>query len=255
MPENSDWTSALRTSHDRLAGLLADLGPDGVTRPSYADEWTVADTVSHLGSQAEIFGAFLEAGLAGEDAPGGDSFPPIWDRWNAMGPEQQADESTAANEALVTRVEGLSAEELASYSLDLFGNRADFGGFAAMRLSEHALHTWDVAVVVDDGASVAPDAVDLLADALPGTAARTIKAVEGAGVVAVETTDPERRYVLDLGAGTVLDGDAEARDTVAMPAEAFVRLVYGRLDADHTPSGVDADAGLLDRLRAAFPGF
>ena len=39
-----------------------------------------------------------------------------------------------------------------------------------------------------------------------------------------------------------------------LPAEAFVRLLYGRLDPDHTPpaesTGVD-----LDELRPIFPGF
>ena len=44
-------------------------------------------------------------------------------------------------------------------------------------------------------------------------------------------------------------GEAELR----LPAEALVRLVYGRLDPDHTPAlsvtGVD-----LDDLRRTFPG-
>jgi hypothetical protein len=33
-----------------------------------------------------------------------------------------------------------------------------------------------------------------------------------------------------------------------------VRLIYGRLDADHTPDSVVADRQLLDLLRVAFPG-
>ena len=39
------------------------------------------------------------------------------------------------------------------------------------------------------------------------------------------------------------------------PAEAFLRLVYGRLDPDHTPA-VDLDAAdvTLDELRRTFPG-
>ena len=35
---------------------------------------------------------------------------------------------------------------------------------------------------------------------------------------------------------------------------AFVRLVYGRLDADHTPASVVAEGVDLDDLRKAFPG-
>jgi MDMPI C-terminal domain len=49
-------------------------------------------------------------------------------------------------------------------------------------------------------------------------------------------------------------GDAEIPH-VTMPAEALLRLAYGRLDPDHTPSSVSGDAGVLDKLRAIFPGF
>jgi hypothetical protein len=34
-----------------------------------------------------------------------------------------------------------------------------------------------------------------------------------------------------------------------------VRLVYGRLDAEHTPAAVETDGVDLDQLRAVFPGF
>jgi hypothetical protein len=40
-----------------------------------------------------------------------------------------------------------------------------------------------------------------------------------------------------------------------LPAEAFVRLLYGRLDRDHTPAGITTDGLTLDQLRAIFPGF
>jgi hypothetical protein len=38
-----------------------------------------------------------------------------------------------------------------------------------------------------------------------------------------------------------------------LPAESFVRLVYGRLDPEHTPATVDAEA--VASLRLLFPGF
>ncbi len=40
-----------------------------------------------------------------------------------------------------------------------------------------------------------------------------------------------------------------------MPAEALLRLSYGRLDPEHTPADVAADPADLDRLRKVFPGF
>ena len=41
---------------------------------------------------------------------------------------------------------------------------------------------------------------------------------------------------------------------VRLPAAAFVRLVYGRLDADHTPASAVTEGIDLDDLRKAFPG-
>ena len=38
-----------------------------------------------------------------------------------------------------------------------------------------------------------------------------------------------------------------------LPAEALCRLVYGRLDPEHTPVVDDAE-GMLHTLRAVFPG-
>ena len=54
----------------------------------------------------------------------------------------------------------------------------------------------------------------------------------------MRTASPERRFKLTLGPERValepsLDGD---RPDLQIPAEAFVRLVYGRLDDEHTPA-------------------
>jgi hypothetical protein len=71
--------------------------------------------------------------------------------------------------------------------------------------------------------------------------------------VHVITSDPERRFVLRTGEAVTLapsDGDAGPQE-LRLPAEAFLRLVYGRLDPAHTPS---AEGDLAD-LRPLFPGF
>ena len=164
----SSWVRAVRASHDRLAGLVAGLDGAALRTQSYDTEWSVADVLSHLGSGAEISALYLEAGVAGGDPPSFDDFKPIWDTWNARSPEEQAAQSVIANEAYVTRVESLTAEERAAFSVLMFGRMSvDLAGALGMRLSEHALHTWDVAVTFDPAARIAPDAVDLLIDRLP----------------------------------------------------------------------------------------
>lgn len=52
----------------QAAGRL--LGVGDLQRRSYAPDWSIAQVLSYLGSQAEIFGLFLDAGLSGEDPPG-----------------------------------------------------------------------------------------------------------------------------------------------------------------------------------------
>jgi hypothetical protein len=73
----------------------------------------------------------------------------------------------------------------------------------------------------------------------------------------VRTSSPERAFHLDLGPNGVslspsLD-DTDAAE-LSLPTEVFVRLVYGRLDPDHTPSSTSTKGIDLDVLRKVFPG-
>ena len=254
------WISALRHSHDRLRASVEPLGPDQLTQRSYPSEWTIAQVLSHLGSQAEIFGLMLEAGLAGQEPPGREEFPPIWDRWNAKNPQAQASDALSADQATLERLESMDAGERERLHLKLFGMDIDAVGFARMRVSEHAVHTWDVLVALDPAATLAPDAVALLIDTLPQVAARSAKPDGQQRKVRVSTTDPEREFILETGDEVTLtpsDGDATPElglSGLRLPAEALIRLIYGRLDEAHTPPAETAGVE-LDDLRQIFRGF
>jgi uncharacterized protein (TIGR03083 family) len=249
------WASALRASHDRLSAIVAGLDADGLRAQSYDKEWTIADVLSHLGSGAEIFSLSLEAGLAGAEPPTMADFQPIWDEWNALSPEEQAARSVAANEALVSRIESLTPAEREAFSITMFGRMTlDLAGFLGMRLSEHAVHTWDVAVAVDPTARIAPEAVGLLAVGLPMFAGFVGKQQEEPSVIAVTTTEPAVTFTLDTAGVTLTPGSTGAKASLALPAEAFVRLVYGRrLDQDAEVTTADGVSG--SELAAVFPGF
>ena len=257
MPTVTDaepWVSALRASHDRLSAIVAGLDADGLRAPSYDKDWTIADVLSHLGSGAEIFSLSLEAGVTGGEPPTMADFQPIWDTWNARSPEEQAERSIAVNEAVVSRIESLTQAEREAFSVTMFGRMTlDLAGFLGMRLSEHAVHTWDVAVALDPDARIAPEAVGLLAVRLSTMAPFMGKKQEEASVVEVSTTDPSVTFTLDTGGVALTPGSTGAKASLALPAEAFVRLVYGRLDdeADVT----SADGVTVPELRAVFPGF
>ena len=251
------WLSVLRASHARLRPLVESLSPADLGEQSYDTEWTVAQVLSHLGSQAEIFNMFLDAGLNGRQPPGQEAFPPVWDAWNKRTPQQQAHDSLEATDTFITRLEGLSDETLAT-PIKLFGMDLLIGDTARLRVAEHAVHSWDIAVAFDPTALVAPDAVALLIDSVSALVARGGKPQGRNFDLHVHTTAPDRDFMLSVHATAELRmfaGEPGA-GSLDLPAEALVRLVYGRLDAAHTPAlTLVADGITLDDLRRVFPGF
>jgi uncharacterized protein (TIGR03083 family) len=255
-PKAAELLDALRASHERLAAIVAGLSDEDVTAQSYDDDWSIAQVLSHLGSGAQIFGRYVQAGAEGTAVPGIDDIRPIWDAWNAKAPRAQADDALRADGDFLALVEGLTDDERSTWRLDMFGEVRDLADVLRMRLAEHALHTWDVAVAFDPAATVDVDAVGLIIDNLDALVARVGKPVGDPRLVAVTTDAPQRSYDLALGTdGAVLSrrGGAPSDGELTGPAEAFVRLLYGRLDPDHTPPLRVTGIG-LDELRAVFPG-
>jgi uncharacterized protein (TIGR03083 family) len=256
-PQN--WIRALRTSHDKLIGTVRGLAADQLRAQSYCRDWTVAQVLSHLGSGAEISLLGLERTLDSQPPMDRDAFPKIWDRWNSAAPDEQASQAVVWDRRQVSVLQALDDEALAGLRMSLFGMDLDAVDMVGMRLGEHALHSWDVAVSFDPGARVLPSSVDLLVDRTGFLASRLGKAEAlGGRSIGIQTADPVRRFLL-TGGESISFGDwaDEKPDSVLeLPAEAWLRLVYGRLDPAHTPAGVKADGSAeLDVLRQVFPGF
>jgi uncharacterized protein (TIGR03083 family) len=263
--------AALRHSHERLASLVHAVSEDFLTSRSYCADWTVAQVLSHLGSGAEISQMMLESTLSGEPMDR-DAFPAVWDRWNGKTPVQQAADCLPADEAQISRLEGLSQAELDGISLDFFGMKLDAAGVVRLRLSEHAMHTWDVAAAIDPVAVVAPDAAALLTGQASWLAERTGRPGDQPFQVRLRGTNPDVDLLLDVTDKVTLtpwpaDSAADGAATgglaasapggeILMPGEAVLRLLYGRLDPAHTPpADVRPGPALLDQVRAVFPGF
>jgi uncharacterized protein (TIGR03083 family) len=258
------WIATLRESHDRLAGLVQPMTPDQVRAQSYDRDWSNAQVLSHLGSGAEIALLLLPGALGTGEPAGQDVFQPVWDVWNAKTPDAQAADAIESDDRHIATLEGLTDAELAAAKLDFFGRQLDAVGIIRLRLGEHVVHTWDVAVMQDPDATVQADAVGLLIDNVPQfLAPRTGKPLPEPFAVRITTTDPARDYLLTSGEsvsvadwpGDLSEADADAVPHVTMRAEALLRLAYGRLDPEHTPASVSGDQDTLDKLRAIFPGF
>jgi uncharacterized protein (TIGR03083 family) len=229
--------------------------------PSYASEWSVAQVLSHLGSGAEIFSLFLRSGIEGSPPPGMAEFEPIWEAWNARSAGAQATDALAADRAFLDQVVAIDEPTRAAWHLDLMGADRGLSDVMRLRLREHAVHSWDIQVTQDDKAVLAPDATALIIDSLDEMVGRVARPPDVRVHALIKTTDPSRRLLLtgEDGESMTLQaaGEAETDDGVAvleLPAEALVRLVYGRLDPAHTPV-VGGDGALLDTLRRVFPGF
>jgi uncharacterized protein (TIGR03083 family) len=255
------WVTTLRQSHDHLAGIVGSLDVGAVEGPSYCSEWNVAQVLSHLGSGAEIGLANLEAMVAGQPAPARELYQSIWDTWNAKSPADMAADALVSDEKHVSRLESLSDDQLNGLSSQFMGRTLDATGIVGMRLAEHAVHVWDIEVTVNSAAEIQPGATALIVGLLPSRVGRLARGDRPAAApleVAVETVAPSGQYTLSVADEvTLVDGPtAEPAERLAMPAEALIRLVYGRLDADHTPDAVAVDGPVtLDEWRVLFPGF
>src|SRR5262249_45749587 len=102
----------------------------------------------------------------------------------------------------------------------------------------------------------ADDGTAIVIDALVGMVRYAAKPIGEPRVVTFVTTAPERGFELTIADSVNFARTEPVSDpTLTMPAEAFVRLVSGRLDAAHTPASVRGDMAALDGLRPVFPGF
>jgi uncharacterized protein (TIGR03083 family) len=248
--------TALRSEHDTLADLVRGLTDDQLAAPSGAAEWTVAQAVSHLGSGAEI-GRGPIARAAGETVAAEDN-QTIWARWDGSSPRAQAGGFLEHNGRWLETVEAFTPEQRSSLTVDLgfLPEPVPLLTALGMRLNEVANHSWDVRVAFDKDAGVAAGSAEVLVDLLAGPLGFMLgflaKPAELANPVSVAV--PGAGLVIDDGV-TVVDHLESPSATFGGPAEAFIRLVNGRLKApyDH---GVTVDGGVtLDELRRVFPGY
>ncbi len=243
----------LRASVARLRGLVAEMSADELTRRAYPEKWTIADVLSHLGSGAVITKRRLDDTLAGTTAP--DEFAPsVWEAWNAKSPEAKRDDALVSDAGALARIERVTPDERARFTMALGPLTLDFERFVQLRLNEHVLHTWDIEVVDTPSATLPRPATDLIVDHVELIARFTGKPTGDDRTITVATTEPDRGFTVDLSPDAVQFSptSSDATADVVLPAEAFIRLVYGRLDPAHTPAG--AEGSDLAILRRVFPG-
>jgi len=246
---------ALNASVGRLQEMCRGLDDDQLDAPSYCSDWTIAGVLSHLGSAAIIMQSNLADALAGRTAPE-DFAPSVWDEWNAKSSRSKADDALVADQGLLEALDAVGGADRARVTFPFGPLTVSFDQAVGFRLNEHVLHSWDIEVVLDNSARLPPDAAAVVVDNLELITRFAARPTGEERTVHLRTTGPERNFALHLAAG---GGElTPARDRgpepdLVLPAEALCRLVYGRLDPEHTPVVDDAE-GMLHTLRAVFPG-
>jgi uncharacterized protein (TIGR03083 family) len=244
----------LAASVTRLRELVRGLDGDQLESPSYCPGWTVADVLSHLGSGGVLMARRLEAALAGAALPD-DVAQPVWDEWNAKSPQAKADDALAEDERLGKAFDAVSDEERKRIEFPFGPVSVSFETAAALRLNEHALHTWDIDVMSDPDAVVPEESAAVIIDNLGLIGRFAAQPTGDEREIRVRTSAPVRHFTLRLTpeSAELLEGDAGSEPDLVLPAEAFCRLVYGRLDPEHSPA-VPANGEVLDMARRVFPG-
>jgi uncharacterized protein (TIGR03083 family) len=246
--------AVLRTTVERLRGIVERLSPEQLTARAYPSEWTIADVLSHLGSGAVIFVRRLDDAVHDRATP--DEFPPsVWAEWDAKPPPQQAADALRADRAMLARLDEVLTTDTSNLRVAMGLLSLDLATHIAFRVNEHALHTWDIEVALDERATIPDVETAFVVDHLELIARFTARPDGAARDVAVHTTEPARAFRITSTADAVTfasEAISDAAPDVTMPAEAFIRLVYGRLDRSHTPPL--AEGAVVDSLRALYPG-
>jgi uncharacterized protein (TIGR03083 family) len=244
---------ALELSVDHLRSTIDAMSEEQYVASAYPTEWTVADVMSHLGSGAIISKRNFDDSVEGRDVPPKFN-ESVWDVWNAKTPHAKVTDALDADRALLERIKELTPEERDRYVLNLGPMKFDFDQGVRLRLGEHVFHTWDIEEAFNTQATLQPAAVPFLfanLELLMRFAARPSGNVH---TLHIRTTDPRKDFALtQTGDGVTLDEvEGVTAFDLELPAEAFLRLAYGRLDEAHTPAGIDPTH--LAELRRVFPG-
>jgi uncharacterized protein (TIGR03083 family) len=250
----SERLEALRSSATHLREVVAQLESDQHLAPAYPSEWTIADTMSHLGSGAVILHQMFDNVLAGTSVAEGFN-KSVWDVWNAKAPAEQINDALVADQSFIDALDATSDDQRAAFQTSFGPMQLDFERFVGMRLGEHVLHTWDVEVTINPGAVLAMPAASLLLDQVHFVAGRSGQPTGEVKTISVRTHEPTRDFnvVFEESSVALVDTHHDGPVDVELPAEAFVRLIYGRLDAQ---VGLDDGSEVhLEHLRRAFPGF
>jgi uncharacterized protein (TIGR03083 family) len=249
-----DRLQALQDSVQHLKAVASEIDPADFTSSAYPSEWTVADTFSHLGSGAVIGKRGFDDSVTHRERD--ENFnQSVWDEWNAKSPSDQVLDCLVSDAAYLACLEEATDEQRQEFEMKLGPFSFDFDGLVGLRLGEHVLHAWDIEVPFHPEATLSNSAANAILDNIQFIAARAAKPTGEARNVTLRTADPVRDFTLVIGpdSAELIEESHDGAADLELPAESLVRLIYGRLDENHTPDSVGGD--VVNFIRGVYPGF
>ncbi|MCA1647346.1 MAG: maleylpyruvate isomerase N-terminal domain-containing protein [Chloroflexi bacterium] len=225
-----------RAEFDRLSKYLAALDAAGWVEQSYCTDWLVYQAVSHLGSGARIAALRLQAWVANGPPVTREMMQGVWGHFDALAPEQMLTSYTDAVQEYLA-AEAATPDAAGLQEVEGFLGRRSLAAYQTGRLSELALHSWDIYVARDRRARLHRDAVAIAA----GSLQNAFLALDKDRAVALTTnpigfklTNSGATYTLDLSADRPrvqpsATADYEAAPlAVEGPDEEAIRFTAGR---------------------------
>ncbi len=228
--------------------------------PTACRDWSVRDVAAHVTDGAERAVVVARAALSGQPVPQYDTAERRRRHvaLRALSGEELAVRLQRGLEAVFQALDAVPAPTLHATVVRLGGGPHTLAQFADQRLVETALHAWDVRAGSDPTATIAPETAAAMIHFVLWRVPRL------ASPAAAHDVAPRYRCELEgPGGGPVtleIDQDrvtatracdADAGATLTLPVEAFIRLVWGRLDLPR-----DLERGIVrtqDRTDAILP--
>jgi uncharacterized protein (TIGR03083 family) len=257
--DGSDHLTAIARQHRRLARIFTRLGAGDWTIPSRCEGWTVRDVAAHLVGVNRFWVASIQAGLTGHPTKLLDHFDPVVTPpflVRAMGDlsgEQVLKEFVSASAALLDVLADLDETGWSTPA------ESPVGHVPIRLVVHHALwdswvHERDIAIPLGldvanqtDEVSMCLRYVAALGPALAFAVGRPIS-----GRFAIDATDPDLRFVVDVAESITVRSAATMDGAVCLRGDAAELTEALSLRAPLPPDTPEDFQQLLDGLRTAF---
>ena len=190
----ADPLDALRKSSEHLREIVERLDAWQLDQPAYPAQWNIAEVLSHLASARSLPATPTVLAHRHRHAR-----PKFRSRSGTNGmrrpPSPGQRSGSAADRKFTNSLASVTDDDRRRFSFEMGPIKEDFAGFTALRLNEHAVHTWDIEVALDPTATLLADATDFVIDRLQLIVGFTGKA-SGERRLSIRTDGPRRDFTV-----------------------------------------------------------